>query len=653
MKIPPTSFKNLYEGDNSLKLLDQSYLPRWMVVIFDTILSALSLFFVYIILLGTPIKFHEILSLPIQALIALTVTVVYFIVFKTYSGIIRHSTFTDILKLVISSFSTGITLVAINLVYSIQNDGKLFITTGILLYMLISFTVLLLFRLVVKESYQLLKNTAGDSVIKRVLIYGIDDHSLNVGKSIIADNSLGFNLIGFINDKFQSKGGKISGKPIITLQNNFENIIEDYKIDAIIIAENSYSIKQKNSIVELCLANNVEVFNVPSLEQLDTSEKIKLQIKPIQIEDLLERESIAINDQLIKLDIEEKTVLVTGGAGSIGGEIISQISKFNPKLLIVLDQAETALHELELHLKEQNPNIIFEFELASINNNERLVSIFSKYSIDIVYHAAAYKHVPMIERNPREAVFVNVQGTINLATLSIKHEVDKFVMISTDKAVNPTNVMGASKRAAEIYVQSIQNEPNVRTKFITTRFGNVMGSNGSVIPFFRKQIAKGGPVTVTHKDIIRYFMTIPEACQLVLQAGTMGHGGEIYVFDMGEQVKILDLAEKMIRLSGFEPYTDIDIQFIGLRPGEKLYEELLNDTSKSLPTHHSKIMITEVPLTKYTEVKSKINEIILSAYQDDDSAVVFLLKDLIPEYKSKNSIFEELDIIVNRPDDFS
>jgi len=648
MKTPITSFKNLYSGDNSLKLLDQSYLPRWIVVVIDTFLSAVSLFFTYLILLGTPLKFNNILSLPIQGLVVIAVTILFFFVYKTYAGIIRHSTFTDVLKLVVSSFSTAMTLLAINLIYSLQNEGKPFLTTAILLYMLISFLVLFLFRLAVKESYQLLKNTADGTTKKRVLIYGMDDHSLNIGKTLMTDKSLGFNLIGFVNDKFQSKGGKISGKPIITLHNNFEAIVSEYKIDAIIIAENSYSISKKNKIVELCLKNNVEVYNVPSLEQLNTSEGINLQIKPIQIEDLLERDSISVNTKLIKLDIEGKTILVTGAAGSIGSEIISQVSEFKPKNIIVLDQAESALHDLELFLKEKNLAINFSFELATITNIERLKSIFSKHTIDIVYHAAAYKHVPMIERNPKEAVFVNIQGTINLATLSIENNVDKFVLISTDKAVNPTNVMGASKRASEMYVQSIQNEPKVRTKFITTRFGNVMGSNGSVIPYFRKQIAKGGPVTVTHKDIIRYFMTISEACQLVLQAGTMGHGGEVYIFDMGEQVKILDLAEKMIRLSGFEPYSDIDIKIIGLRPGEKLYEELLNDSSKTLPTHHAKIMITKTPIENYNEIKTKIEAIIFSAYQDNDNDVVALLKVLIPEYKSKNSIFEELDISINQ-----
>ncbi|MCF6298127.1 MAG: polysaccharide biosynthesis protein, partial [Flavobacteriaceae bacterium] len=374
-----------------------------------------------------------------------------------------------------------------------------------------------------------------------------------------------------------------------------------------------------------------------------------LNIKPIAIEDLLERDPIQINNELIKQDLENKTILVTGGAGSIGSEIVSQLSCVKPKLLVILDQAESALHELELVLKEKKPNLNFVIELADISNVFRLENVFAKHNIDFIYHAAAYKHVPMIEKNPREAVLVNILGTINLSNLSLKYGIDKFVMISTDKAVNPTNVMGASKRAAEMYVQSFFNEYAEGTKFITTRFGNVLGSNGSVIPHFRNQIAKGGPVTVTHKDIIRYFMTIPEACQLVLQAGTMGQGGEIFVFDMGKQVRILDLAEKMIRLSGFEPYKDIDIQITGLRPGEKLYEELLNDTSKSLPTHHKKIMISKVPLVEFDDLKYKMDNIIISANKDSDKEIVMLLKNIVPEFKSKNSVFEELDIQIKLP----
>ncbi|MFK5981656.1 MAG: nucleoside-diphosphate sugar epimerase/dehydratase [Flavobacteriaceae bacterium] len=643
MKNPKSYLEKLYSGDNSLKLLDQSYLPRWMVVIIDTLLSVFSLYLVYIILLGTPINFREIISVELQGIIVLGITLLSFFAIKTYSGIIRHSTFIDILKLLFSSFVIATILFLINFVYSFQNEGKIFITTGILLYMLISFSVLLLFRLMVKESYQLLKHTASTQYKKRVLIYGIDDHSLNVGKTILEDGSLNFNLIGFASEEYKTSKGKVSGKPILTINNNFEDIVKQRRIEAIIIAERAFSIKEKNKIVELCLTNKIEVFNAPSLEQLNASNGIQIQIKPVQIEDLLERDPIEINNDLIKLDLENKTILVTGGAGSIGSEIINQISSFKPKLLIILDQAESALHELEINLLSKKPNLNFSIELASISNSYRLEKIFSKYDIEYVFHAAAYKHVPLIEKNPHEAIFVNVSGTVNLATLSIKFGIKKFVMISTDKAVNPTNVMGASKRVAEMFVQSLQNENPNTTKFITTRFGNVLGSNGSVIPHFRNQITKGGPVTVTHKEIIRYFMTIPEACQLVLQAGTMGQGGEIFVFDMGKQVKILDLAEKMIKLSGLKPYEDIDIEITGLRPGEKLFEELVSDSSKSLPTHHKKIMVSTVPIVDFNEIKYQIDNLIISANFDNEIETVYLLKKLVPEFKSENSVFEELD----------
>ncbi|MCF6307388.1 MAG: polysaccharide biosynthesis protein [Flavobacteriaceae bacterium] len=638
-----------YKGDNHLKVLDNRYLPRWIVLVIDSMLIIVSMLIVYTILSGTPIKFYEKVSLLTQGAAVLFVNIISFYIFKTYAGIIRHSTITDIFKLAIASVSTASVVIFFNYSYFFFTGEKIFLTVAILLFMLTSFSIMMLFRITIKEIYQVLINQTAGRLKKRVMIYGSDSHSLNIGKTLISDDTTDFKLIGFLNEKFKTKGGKLYGKPLLTIKNNFSSIIEDYKINGIIIADKSYSIKEKNKIVELCLENNLEVFSVPSLEQVNTKEGMKLQIKPIEIEDLLERDPIQINNELIKHDLENKTILVTGGAGSIGSEIVRQLSCFKPKLLVILDQAESALHELELVLKEKKPNLNFIIELADISNVFRLENVFVKHKIDFIYHAAAYKHVPMIEKNPREAVLVNILGTINLANLSLKFGIDKFVMISTDKAVNPTNVMGASKRAAEMYVQSFFNEHSDGTKFITTRFGNVLGSNGSVIPHFRNQISKGGPVTVTHKDIIRYFMTIPEACQLVLQAGTMGHGGEIFVFDMGDQVRILDLAEKMIRLSGFEPYADIDIQITGLRPGEKLYEELLNDTSKSLPTHHKKIMISKVPVVEFDDLKYKMDNIIISANKDSDKEIVMLLKKIVPEFKSQNSVFEELDIQVKLP----
>ncbi len=637
--------KLLYKGDNSLRVLDNRYLPLWIVLLIDSSLAFAAILWVYFVLIGTPLEFYTKISIFNQGLTVLVVNVISFYIFKTYSGIIRHSTITDVFKLALSSVFTAGLLISFNYGYFFFTGEKIFLTLAILLYMFMSFAMMLLFRIAVKITYQsLIKITTGKTK-KRAMIFGVDSYALSLGKNILMDQSLDFNLIGFINDKHKTKGGKVYGKPIIALKNNFNDIIQDNKVDAIIITDKSFSYKKKNKVVEFCLENNVEIFNVPFLKQLNSIDDLKAQIKPIQIEDLLERDPISINNKLIQHDLENKTILVTGGAGSIGSEIVKQIADFNPSTLVILDQAESALHELELHLNEIKPELNFIVELADISNNYRLEKIFAKYSFNMVYHAAAYKHVPMMERNPREAINVNVLGTINLANLSNRYQVSKFVMISTDKAVNPTNVMGASKRAAEKYVQSLQNENIGPTKFITTRFGNVLGSNGSVIPHFRKQIAKGGPVTVTHKEIIRYFMTISEACQLVLQAGTMGQGGEIFVFDMGEQLRILDLAEKMIRLSGYEPYIDIDIKITGLRPGEKLYEELLCDSSTSLPTHHDKIMISRVPVINLNEIKFKFDNLIISANKDNDKEIVMLLKNIVPEFKSENSIFTELDIL--------
>ncbi len=644
MKVSLNHFKELYAGDNSLKLLDQKYLPRWMVVILDIILCVISLFLVYFIVLGSPINFLNVISLPAQGSIILGVTLIFFYVFKTYSGIIRHSTLIDILKLIISSFSTAATLIIFNYVYELITGDRLFITTSLLLYMFLSFTILFLFRIAVKESYQLLKNNAVGSHTKRVAIVGVDDNSISLGNALTTESNLPFYLVGFISETIEyKKKYKILGKNVIPIEKDFSTTISKLDIDGVLIISESLSGKQKNSIVEVCLANDLEVFNVPLLETWNKKEDIKNMIKPIQIEDLLERDLIQIDNEMIKNDLEGKTILVTGGAGSIGSEIVKQLADFNPKLVVILDQAESALYDLEFNLNQNYKSLNFIIELANISNDHRMQLLFSKYKFDVIYHAAAYKHVPLIERNPHEAVYVNVLGTKNIAELAVSNCIKRFVMVSTDKAVNPTNVMGASKRIAEIYVQSLQNKKNIATRFITTRFGNVLGSSGSVIPLFRKQISQGGPVTVTHKDIIRYFMMIPEACQLVLQAGTMGNGGEIFIFDMGKQVRILELAEKMIKLSGYEPYVDIDIEFIGLRPGEKLFEELLNDESKTLPTHHPKIMIAKVPTQDFDEIRNKVERLIDTARKRNDQEVVKQLKELVPEFKSENSEFELLD----------
>lgn len=644
MRLIKTLFPFLYTQDNRFKLLHQSYLPRWIVLTIDMVICVLSLALVYFLLQNTPTPYKDLEAVYVQVSMLLGVNLLYFIVFKTYSGIIRHSTFKDIIKLAFSALATASTILLLNFLFTSVTGDKIYTITILFLYMMVTFTLHFLYRVVVKEFYQILRKERYGILKKRVAIIGVNDHTVSLGTALNAELNLPYNLVSFLSREKTSKKYKVLGKPIYSIRNNFASVVKNYQIEGVFIISDSLSVQEKELIFAQCLESNIEIFNAPLLDNWKLAEDLKNQIKPIKIEDLLERDPINIDSKVIKNDIDGKTILITGGAGSIGSEIVRQVAGFNPKQVVILDQAESALHELELDLSKNNPSLTFITELANISNMFRLEMIFSKYNFDIVYHAAAYKHVPLIERNPLEAIYVNVLGTVNLSVLAVDKKVGKFVMISTDKAVNPTNVMGASKRVAEMYVQSLQESEALTTKFITTRFGNVLGSNGSVIPHFRKQIAEGGPVTVTHKDIIRYFMTIPEACQLVLQAGTMGLGGEIFVFDMGQPIKILDMAKRMIQLSGFEPYEDIDIVITGLRQGEKLYEELLNDTSTSLPTHHPKIMISKVPTPSFELVNLKIKEIIKAATSKNDTEVVKLLKDLIPEYKSENSSFKFLDV---------
>lgn len=644
MRLIRTLFPFLYTYDNRFKLLHQSYLPRWIVLTIDMVICAVSLALVYFLLQNTLTPYKDFESFYVQVSMLLGVNLIYFIVFKTYSGIIRHSTFKDIIKLAFSALATVTTILLFSVLFTSVIEGEIYTTTILFLYMMVSFTLHFLYRVVVKEFYQILRKERYGILKKRVAIIGVNDHTISLGTALNAELNLPYNLVSFLSREKTSKKYKVLGKPIYSIKNNFASVVKNNQIEGVFIISDSLSAQEKELIFTQCLESNIEIFNAPLLDNWKLTKNLKNQIKPIKIEDLLERDPIKIESEVIKNDIDGKTILITGGAGSIGSEIVRQVAGFNPKLVVILDQAESALHELELDLSKNNPSLTFITELANISNMFRLEMIFSRYSFDIVYHAAAYKHVPLIERNPLEAVYVNVLGTVNLSVLAVDRKVSKFVMISTDKAVNPTNVMGASKRVAEMYVQSLQESEALSTKFITTRFGNVLGSNGSVIPHFRKQISEGGPVTVTHKDIIRYFMTIPEACQLVLQAGTMGLGGEIFVFDMGQPIKILDMAKRMIQLSGLEPYKDIDIVITGLRQGEKLYEELLNDTSTSLPTHHPKIMISKVPTPSFELVNLKIKKIIKAATSKNDTEVVKLLKDLVPEYKSENSSFKFLDV---------
>ena len=633
----------LLQGDNKLSITSFHYLPRWIVLCIDTVLLFISVIAANQIMQSLRISFYPTFTLMERYGIILGTNIFFFIIFKTYAGLIRHSTFTDIVKLFLSSFATGFVLIVFNYSYYYATGSKIYILPGLIIYLILSFSFLLLFRVVIKQVYYLFKENNNSIVKKRVVILGTDDHAISVAQALTTDSIRPFELIGFLSNNPKYKKIRILGKPVILYKKEVCENLEQYHLKGILILGDTLSKNEKNDLVDNCLEKGLLIYNVPIVEQWNSKTQLTHQIKAIQIEDLLNREVISLDNHLIAEDLNNKVILITGGAGSIGSEMVRQIAKFNPKKLVVLDQAETPLYNLELELTENFPELNFVTELANISNMYRLAMLFELHQFDVIYHAAAYKHVPIIERNPHEAIYVNILGTMNIVKLAIANNVAKFVMISTDKAVNPTNVMGASKRAAEMYVQSIQKEKGVETLFITTRFGNVLGSNGSVIPHFRRQIERGGPVTVTHPDIIRYFMTIPEACQLVLQAGTMGKGGEIFVFDMGKPVRIMDLATRMIRLSGFIPEKDIQIKVTGLRPGEKLYEELLADETFHLPTHHKKIMVAKDVAIPFLDLKKLFEAIVKAALREQEMEVVRILKKIVVEYKSENSDFSELD----------
>lgn len=633
--------KKMIKGDNYLRISSLRYLPRWMVFLIDIMLLLMSLYATFYVLNKVALL-PQYLPIRWKYIIIISINVVMMYCFRTYSGIIRHSTFIDIQKIFWSSFVTLLILLGIKFGFFWIANLTLFYTPLLLIYFVISFTFLLVFRLVVKQGFHFAKRVKKSTEKKRLLVLGISDHSIAIAGAILDNTNLPYEMVGFLTKRNDSKHAKILGMKIITQDRLIKQSKQSIGVDGVLLIREILDKCELDEWVNLLLEKDIEIFQAPMVEEFNNN-KIEANIRNIQIEDLLDREPISIyNEEVMKRHFE-KNVLVTGGAGSIGSEIVRQVARFNPSLIVVLDQAETPLHEIQLEMEERFPNINFKFVLGDISNRHRLEPLFQKYNFSMVYHAAAYKHVPLIENNPHEGILVNVLGTKNVATLSSKYKINRFVMISTDKAVNPTNVMGASKRAAELLVQALQDVPGNETKFITTRFGNVLGSNGSVIPHFKKQIEKGGPVTITHPDIVRYFMTIPEACELVLQAGTMGIGGEIFVFDMGKPVKIKDLAIKMIKLSGFEPNVDIELVYTGLRPGEKLYEELLSDDTKNLPTHHEKIMISKDPNMLYEDIERMANQIVKAALRRDEIVVVKLLKDVVPEFISNNSVFEKLD----------
>ncbi|MEG1685469.1 MAG: nucleoside-diphosphate sugar epimerase/dehydratase [Bacteroides sp.] len=560
----------------------------------------------------------------------------------TYIGVLRYSSFVDISRIFVSlTLSYGL-IITMDILYPSFVILPSFPVSIILMTYIINLSLMVSSRVLAKLLYELLMFDRAHS--KNVFIYGTKEAGVNIAKSLRVNRNNHYRLCGFISDDKELIGKEMMGCKVYENNERLFNILSVKDVQTIIISPTKMEMLSSTDLLDQLLVHNIKLLSVPPLNEWQNSITTSLEFRQIQIEDLLERTPIQVDIHKIASHIEGKRIMITGAAGSIGSEIVRQVAALNPYQLILIDQAETPLHDIRLELQEQWREVNAKTIIADVGNLARMEEIFRQYAPQYVFHAAAYKHVPMMEDNVSESIQTNVLGTKNMADLSLKYRTEKFVLVSTDKAVNPTNVMGCSKRIAEIYIQSLAKKlkdgGDRSVKFITTRFGNVLGSNGSVIPRFKEQIQRGGPVTVTHPDIIRYFMTIPEACRLVLEAGSMGNGGEIYIFDMGKPVKILDLAKRMIFLSG---HYNIKIEFTGLRHGEKLYEELLNVKECTKPTHHEKIMIARVREYKYEEARAQIQQLIKISYGYEPMQIVAMMKEIVPEFVSKNSEFEILD----------
>ncbi len=620
----------------------KKYVPQWAILVIDLIICSFSLISAYFLRFNFNIPEYYIHSLIKVLPIVLIIRLIFFLITKTYAGIVRYTSTKDTGRIFYTISLGSLTILILNLISRYYNHGIYLIPTSIIFIDLaISVFLLTGLRIIVKALY--FESLNINKLLKKVIIYGGDDYGLTTKRAMERDPSEGYKIIAFIDE--ETKGKKLDGIDI-WCTDKLENLIKKYDIDLLVIAKKKRNPEIEEKIIDICLNNNVKILRAPFPKQWDDKKDINVkQIREIKIEDLLEREPIVLDAERIKENFKDKKILITGAAGSIGSELVKQLLKFQPRLIIAFDQAETPLYELEIEIKERLKYRNLEVVIGDITNPTRVKKVFETFKPDHVFHVAAYKHVPMMENNPYEAVRTNVLGSKIVIDYAVEYSVDKFVFISTDKAVNPTNVMGASKRIVEIYAQSL--DKHVKTAFITTRFGNVLGSNGSVIPRFRRQIEEGGPVTVTHPEITRYFMTIPEACQLVLEAAAYGKGSEIFVFDMGKSVKILDLAKKMIKLAGLRPGIDIEIKFTGLRPGEKLYEELLSKKENTIPTHHPKIMIAKVINYEFNEVKKKIDKLLEILENHDNFEIVKMMKIIVPEFKSQNSIYEKLDAQIN------
>jgi len=628
-------------------------LPRWLVFGVDLFIV------VFALLLSRFLRFNfnadkALHHLPVLLAVVIPLNAVLFYAFKSYAGIIRYTNIKDTIRILTINAITALVYGLIGLYF--YDRGPVFLTraTIVINFYTASFA-LIGYRMLIRHLYRTFFTEQLSKDRIKAVIYDAGEQSLLLKRVITDYPQSQLKVMAFMDDITHKHGKVMEGLPIYsTEEHNFKKLQAD-GVQLLIIGNKNINPQKLNELVDKALQYNIRVQQVPPVQQWLNGKLDSQQLKDVNIEDLLERDVIQIDNEKIYFSLKGKKILVTGAAGSIGSELVRQLAAFKPALIILCDMAESPLHELMLEMHERFPQANTKAYIGDICDRTRMEHLFEIFNPEMVFHAAAYKHVPLMEDNPSVAVMNNVLGTKILAELAVSHEVEKFVMVSTDKAVNPTNVMGASKRIAEIFTQSYfrhiseGTQDNIGvTKFITTRFGNVLGSNGSVIPRFRQQIEKGGPITVTHPEITRYFMTIPEACQLVIEAGVMGNGGEIFVFDMGEPVKIVDLAHKMIKLSGKEPMVDIDIVFSGLRPGEKLYEELLSNSENTLPTYHDKIMIAKVREYNFRQVESKIEKLINCAREHYTYETVGLMKDLVPEFISNNSSFESLDVKVEK-----
>ncbi|RHE87779.1 polysaccharide biosynthesis protein [Bacteroides intestinalis] len=624
------------------RYLSAKVLPIWTILLIDVLIIVVSSLLAYALRYDFRSIFLESSTIDKTIVCTVIVNLVFFRIFRTYSNVLRFSSFIDIMRIFVSLTVSYALLMISSVLLSSYMDVRLAPVSVFFMAYIISFAMMSCSRIVVKMFYELLNFDGSHSA--NVFIYGAKEAGVNIAKALRVNLRNHYRLRGFIADEPELINKVMMGVKVFPNDETLIDVLNDRDVHTIIISPAKMEELKRSDMADRLLAHNIKLMTAPPLSEWSGQTLNRTQLKEIQIEDLLQRNPIEIDIHKVASHLEGKRVMITGAAGSIGSEIMRQVASFNPYKLILVDQAETPLHDIRLELQDRWRDIDAETIIADISNATRMEEIFKEYKPQYIFHAAAYKHVPMMEDNVSESIQINVYGTRTIADLAVKYGAEKFVMISTDKAVNPTNVMGCSKRICEIYVQSLakklQQKGGHVTQFITTRFGNVLGSNGSVIPRFRDQIQRGGPVTVTHPEIIRYFMTIPEACRLVLEAGSMGNGGEIYIFDMGKPVKIVDLAKRMISLSG---RTDVKIEFTGLRHGEKLYEELLNVKELTKPTYHEKIMIATVREYDYDEVKERIQKLIDVSYTYDQMKIVSAMKDIVPEFISKNSCFEALD----------